>query len=338
MQNRRAGIARLVKNVGRNSTNITLCENAIISKVSITGMMRADCQLSKEKGNHKHCVINTMRLNTSQICAISLQVPLLTGGYIITKLLLQYIVVLLDVKVLSHNWRKIVIIALIFLSFATSCALLRRSPRSSSLLAVGNGNAPLNDSNIFGGQNVKRIKTMIAAATMIAASGTLATTANAQDGDPFTGLYGGIEGGFDWTKLANDAKRDRSLYYGGVLGYRAQMDSGLVLGLEGTFGKSGYDNNALGIEANYEWSGSLILGTTLGDGNNLLYGKAGFARSNFDPVGTPNDSFNDDGWRFGLGYERALSSNMSLRLGGDYTTYGNDVEQWQTKAGLLFSF
>lgn len=184
---------------------------------------------------------------------------------------------------------------------------------------------------------MKKINKLLATAALIAAGGIF-TAASAQDGDPFTGLYGGIEGGFDWTKLATDVKRDRSLYYGGVLGYRAQMDNGLVLGLEGTIGKSGYDNNALGIEASYEWSSSLLVGTTIGDGNNLLYGKAGFVRSNFDPVGTPNDSFNDDGWRFGLGYERALSSNMSLRLGGDYTTYGNDVEQWQTKAGLLFSF
>lgn len=186
---------------------------------------------------------------------------------------------------------------------------------------------------------MKKTNKLIATATIAAALGTAFTGATqAQNSETFTGLYGGIEGGLDWTKLANDRKRDRSLYYGGVLGYRAQMDSGLVMGLEGTFGKSGYDNNALGLKANYEWSSSLLLGSTFGDGNNLLYGKAGFARTNFDPQGTPNDSFNDDGWRFGLGFERAVTSNVSFRLGGDYTTYGNGVDQWQSKAGLLFRF
>ena len=178
---------------------------------------------------------------------------------------------------------------------------------------------------------------------IIAALGTtlgtaLTTTAFAQENKPFSGLYGGVEAGVDWTKLANDLKRDRSLYYGGVIGYRQQMDNGTVFGLEGTFGDSGYNNNALGLKSEYEWSTSVVLGQTFGDGGNLIYGKAGYAQATFNPVGTPNDSFNDGGWRFGGGYERALSENVSVRLGGDYTTYGNDNGQWQAKGGLLLKF
>lgn len=160
----------------------------------------------------------------------------------------------------------------------------------------------------------------------------------AQEKAPFDGFYGGIEAGVDWTKLGTDLKRDRSLYYGGVIGYRSQMSNGLVAGLEGTFGDSAYKNNALGINSDYEWSTSLILGSTFGDGNNLLFGKAGYAQTRFDPVATTADKYNDGGWRFGGGYERALNENLSLRLSGDYTTYGNDVGQWQTKAGLLVKF
>ncbi len=178
---------------------------------------------------------------------------------------------------------------------------------------------------------------------ILAALGTtlgtaLTIPAAAQDRTPFSGIYGGIEAGVDWTKLDGDLKRDRSLYYGGILGYRQQMDGGLVFGAEGTFGDSGYNNNALGLKAEYEWSTSLILGKTFGDGNNLLFGKAGYARATFNPVGTPNDSFGDGGWRFGGGYERALTENVSFRLGGDYTTYGNGSEQWQAKGGLLLKF
>lgn len=160
----------------------------------------------------------------------------------------------------------------------------------------------------------------------------------AQDGDPFSGLYGGVEAGVDWTKLSGDVKRDRSLYYGGVIGYRQQLESGLVFGLEGTFGDSGYRNNAEGLAADYEWSTSLVLGSTFGDGANLLYAKAGYAQTSFDPLGTSGDSFTDGGWRFGGGYERALTDRVSFRLGGDYTTYGNDNGQWQAKGGFLLKF
>lgn len=167
---------------------------------------------------------------------------------------------------------------------------------------------------------------------------TAATPAMSQDNNPFTGIYGGVEAGVDWTKLAGDNKRDRSLYYGGVLGVRNQLDNGLVFGIEGTFGDSGYHNRAEGLRADYEWSTSLTLGTTFGDGGNLLYGKAGYVQTSFDPQGTEDDSFTDGGWRFGGGFERALNDRVSLRLGGDYTTYGNDKEQWQAKGGLLLKF
>lgn len=180
------------------------------------------------------------------------------------------------------------------------------------------------------------MKSIIFATTALVT--TISAPTFAQDSDPFTGLYGGLEAGVDWTKLADDAKRDRSFYYGGVLGFRQQMDNGLVMGVEGTFGDSGYKNNALGLAADYEWSTSLILGSTFGDGANLLYAKAGYAQTSFDPIGTPDDSFTDGGWRFGGGYERALTQNVSFRLGGDYTTYGEDKGQWQAKGGLLLKF
>lgn len=174
--------------------------------------------------------------------------------------------------------------------------------------------------------------------TAAALSTLMALPVAAQDQAPFTGLYGGIEAGVDWTKLAGDVKRDRSLYYGGVLGYRQQMDGGFVMGIEGTFGDSGYKNNAVGLSADYEWSTSLVLGKTFGDGNNLLFAKAGYAQASFDPLGTQDDSFTDGGWRFGGGFERALTESVSFRLGGDYTTYGTDKEQWQAKGGLLLRF
>ncbi len=175
---------------------------------------------------------------------------------------------------------------------------------------------------------------------VVAASTLMTAAASAADGDKkFDGAYAGVEAGVDWTKLAGDAKRDRSVYYGGVIGFRSQMDNNMVVGLEGTFGDTGYNNHATGLKSEYEWGASLTLGQAFGsDGANLIYGKAGFVRARFDPTSAEGDAFNDDGWRFGGGYERALGESLSFRVGADYTTYGNDKSAWTTKAGLIARF
>jgi opacity protein-like surface antigen len=166
----------------------------------------------------------------------------------------------------------------------------------------------------------------------------MASAAADQD-KKFDGTYVGIESGIDWTKLATDGSRDKSLYYGGVFGFRNQMDSGIVVGIEGTFGDTGYKNEATGAHSNYEWSAGLTLGTAFGsDGANLIYGKAAYVKTNFDLSDAEGDSYGDSGWRFGGGYERALNQNVSFRLGADYTTYGDEKDGWAGKAGLLFKF
>jgi len=184
---------------------------------------------------------------------------------------------------------------------------------------------------------MKLTKTLITTAALMASVST--ATLAADDDKKFDGVYMGAEVGIDWTKLATDASRDKSLYYGGVLGFRRQMDSGLVMGIEGTFGDTGYKNEATGAHANHEWSAGLTLGSAFGaDGANLIYGKAAFVRTRFDASSAADDSYNDDGWRFGGGYERALNENVSFRLGADYTTYGKDKNGWAAKSGLLVKF
>lgn len=186
---------------------------------------------------------------------------------------------------------------------------------------------------------MKLAKTITTAALLAATAATATTATLADDDKKFHGSYVGVEAGIDWTKLNGDVKRDRSIYYGGVIGFRNQMDSGLVIGIEGTFGDTGYKNNATGAHSDYEWSAGLTLGSAFGDdGANLIYGKAAFVKTRFDATVADGGTYSDSGWRFGGGYERALSDNVSFRLGGDYTTYGNDVKGWSAKSGLLFKF
>jgi len=177
-------------------------------------------------------------------------------------------------------------------------------------------------------------KTLLAG---FAATALLSGAASAADDQkPFDGVYAGAEVGVDWTKLAGQ-KYDSSLYYGGVLGMRRQADNDMVIGLEGTFGDTGYKTGAAGMNTDYEWGISGILGQAYGD--NLFYGKVGYVETKFDATeNAAGGTFRNGGWRFGAGYERALSNGLSLRLGGDYTTYGEGVKSWQTKAGLIARF
>jgi opacity protein-like surface antigen len=183
---------------------------------------------------------------------------------------------------------------------------------------------------------MKLLKTIIATS---AATALLAGAAAAQDAKPFEGMYAGAEAGVDWTRMSDTEKRDRSIYYGGVLGYRVQSDSNMVIGVEGTFGDTGY-NQQDARNTDYEYSGSLILGQAFGaNNNNLVYGKAGYVRSRFDLTDSADGgAFTEGGWRFGGGYEHALSNGLSLRTGLDYTTYGDGITQWTGKAGLLARF
>ena len=184
---------------------------------------------------------------------------------------------------------------------------------------------------------MKLAKTFFTTAALLAT--TSAATFAADDDKKFDGVYAGVEAGVDWTKLAGDLGRDKSFYYGGVIGFRRQMDSGLVMGLEGTFGDTGFQNNT--TNADYEWSAGLTLGSAFGsDGGNLIYGKAAYVKTRFTDTGDTGTEtkFSEDGWRFGGGYERSINENTSLRLGVDYTTYGNDIDGWSTKAGLLVKF
>ncbi|WP_417450829.1 outer membrane protein [Kordiimonas sp.] len=183
---------------------------------------------------------------------------------------------------------------------------------------------------------MKFAKTFVATTTVAA---LLAGTASAQDVKHFEGIYSGIEAGVDWTKMSAGEKKDRSIYYGGVLGYRMQSDTNMVFGLEGTFGDTGY-NQLDARNTDYEYSGSLILGQAFGDdGRNMVYGKAGYVRTRFDLTDSADGgAYNEGGWRFGGGYERALTNGLSFRTGLDYTTYGDGIKQWTGKAGLLASF
>lgn len=181
-----------------------------------------------------------------------------------------------------------------------------------------------------------------------------AASAESRNGERFEGFYGGLELG---VARENGLKEDEwfdanrtNFYYGGVIGYREQFKSGLVLGIEGSLGDTGYKNKVRPIECDdcvfpdvvggdNEWEADyktsyhaglgLIVGTVLGrEGNNLLYLNTGIVKANnssriISETVDPVKLYNDTGWKIGAGYEWAMNQNMSLRLSADYIDFGS---------------
>lgn len=186
---------------------------------------------------------------------------------------------------------------------------------------------------------------------MTAAAGATAQESSAEK-KQFDGLYAGVELGASYLDL--NGGDQAGLYYGGLVGWRRQVDSGFVFGLEGTFGTSdnSFDDNAgfttiAPLDFDHQWSVAATIGKAFGNRkNNLVFAKIGYQenRYSFDlddaPAGLPDAflaTFKNDGLLLGAGYERALSDLMSLRLATDYAD-NSGSQQWQTKLGLVFKF
>lgn len=74
-------------------------------------------------------------------------------------------------------------------------------------------------------------------------------------------------------------------------------------------------------------------GFTFGDGDNLVYGTAGFARANIENffatsnavnTFTPNGDSDADGYQYGIGYERRLWENVSVGIEYMHTSLEDD--------------
>lgn len=171
---------------------------------------------------------------------------------------------------------------------------------------------------------------------------TMTTAAQAADKN-FNGAYAGAELGYNSFDFADDYRED-GVYYGGFVGYRMQMDSDLVIGLEGRFGDSSATTD-LGfagaeIDAGRQLGVDATLGYALGaDKNILAFALVGYTNTKISgTAANVNTSATGDGVRFGLGGEYALTENISLRATGAYANYEGDANDLQLNAGVLFRF
>jgi len=178
---------------------------------------------------------------------------------------------------------------------------------------------------------------------LLAGFTALAMTSVAQAADKnFNGAYAGAELGYNSFKFTEGLKKDAA-YYGIFAGYRIQMDSDLVLGLEGRFGDSSatadFSNN-IEISAGRQLGIDATIGYALGKEKDFLaFAFAGYTNARLTNRANNSDtSTTGDGVRFGLGGEYAVTENVSFRVTSAYADYQGDVRDIQVNAGVLFRF
>lgn len=216
---------------------------------------------------------------------------------------------------------------------------------------------------------------LLAAASLAA----IATPAAAQDAEAntFTGLWGGVIGGYDTSSAGSSVDDDTNedndqsidgFGYGVQLGYDVDL-GGVVVGAEAEYSDSSAgvdfddgDPETFGL-GNVETGRDLYFGARIGakvGPNAMIYAKGGYTNAKYEvraSDGTTDftQDFDTDGYRIGAGAEYALGTNAFVKLEYRYSNYsegeldftgdipdsdsfGIDLDRHQVMAGVGFRF
>jgi len=174
---------------------------------------------------------------------------------------------------------------------------------------------------------------MMKKALIVAAVMAAGTVAHADDSKHFDGFHLGGEAGY-----LHDNSDLNGVYYGAFAGYRKQLDSNMVIGVEGTFGKPDLEASAFGAiaETDHIWTAMGTLGFVTGtDSRNLWSLGAGYAQTRATATFNGRETSDTGKGVAGfVGFERAMGDNLSLRARA--TTY--EFESFQGTIGLGLRF
>lgn len=171
---------------------------------------------------------------------------------------------------------------------------------------------------------------------------------------PFDGAYVGVFTGYtndDASAKSGTATADFDAdgwLYGAYAGY-GQTFGKIYLGGEAEIGSADLSGSGTvaglrsKLDANESWGLSARAGYLVNN-DVLLYGRAGWQRSNYDvTVGTGTSKIkvgdNVDGYRLGTGVEYAVTDNVLARLEYNYTNYDDtNFKQNQIRVGVAYRF
>jgi outer membrane immunogenic protein len=171
----------------------------------------------------------------------------------------------------------------------------------------------------------------------------------------WTGFYIGVQGGYGWQDVhygnpAFTGDADLSGFTGGaIVGYNFQVAPQFVLGFEGGFGFTGFNDTKLigGADirshTHYDWSVRGRAGYLIGP-QKLLFVSGGFAGARQEvSFPTITESFNRTGWTIGGGIEKGdFIKGLHVRAEYTYTDYGTktyfgDLPVGLTQHGVKFT-
>lgn len=220
------------------------------------------------------------------------------------------------------------------------------------------------------------MKTSVALLTA-ASLAAIASPALAQDDNSFTGLWGGVIGGYDTSSAGSSVDDDSNVPndqsiegvgYGVQLGYDVDL-GGVVVGAEAEYSDSSAevefengDFEGFGF-GNVETGRDLYVGARVGakvGPDAMIYAKGGYTNAKYDvrsSDGTTelSQDLDLDGYRLGAGAEYALSDNAFVKLEYRYSNYSEaevdfdgalpdsdrfniDTDRHQVMAGVGFRF
>ncbi len=123
----------------------------------------------------------------------------------------------------------------------------------------------------------------------------------------WTGFYAGATLGYGKAEAPDSANKGDGVVGGVQAGYRWQFNNGAVVGLEGQYVGGGTDLTTPGDKLSSVGRVKLQAGGDVG--GTLLYATAGAARAEATVGGVKGS---DNGYFYGLGIDRPVSSNVNL--------------------------
>lgn len=201
-----------------------------------------------------------------------------------------------------------------------------------------------------------KIRFLLCSLALVAAG-----TAQAQDGSDkaFDGFKVGASAGIGRTSIDKPVAGEtavldvakKSFDWRGYLGYDIQTDSNIVLGVELGLGGGGrsFDHKVgtttVKTDPGLTVDASARLGYAVGN-TVLVFGKAGWARQNFDLTATPRavgakpvtTKLKEDGLLFGGGAEIALSPSLAIRGEFDHVKFSDDIKRNRWLLGGVVRF
>jgi outer membrane immunogenic protein len=187
------------------------------------------------------------------------------------------------------------------------------------------------------------MKTLFLAAVAVAAMAAPAM-AQTSDSSPFTGPRVELHGGWDWLRArthttdgVTDARftdHNSDGFVGGQIGYDYAIRGSTVVGVFGSYDLS--NNKDCGtagtVTSCFKTNRNIEAGARIGEvfgGQNLVYLKGAYVNGRFGENSSDtatgdylSDHEKRDGWRAGVGVERALGKHAYVKAEYNYSRYG----------------